>query len=70
VPAPERHLAVGGNLVRKRGDGGGVDDEKRIEQIPQADAVGLGDKAQRVARAVEGPRALPGDEFEPRLLIP
>ena len=48
-------LVDGGDLVRQRIDERGVDGEQRIEEVGQADAVGLGDQPEQRAVAVEAP---------------
>ena len=53
-----QHLAVdGGDLVRQRLDERGVDGQQRVEQVGQADAVGLGDEPEAVPRRRRSSRA-------------
>ncbi len=55
--------------MRQRLDQRGVDREQGIEEVGQADAVGLGDEAEQPAVGVEAPGAAGGDDLERRLLI-
>ena len=53
--ARQHGLVDGGDLVRQRVDHGGVHRQHRVEQVRQADAVGLGDQTEERAVAVEAP---------------
>ncbi len=55
--ARQHRLVDGGDLVRQGLDHGRVDREHRVEQVRQADAVGLGDQAEERPVAVEAPGA-------------
>ncbi len=53
--ARQHRLVDGGDLVRQRLDDGGVDRQHRVEEVGEANAVGLGDQAEEGAVAVEAP---------------
>ena len=63
---PGQHgLIDRGDLVRQGIDQGGVDRQQRVEQVGQADAVGLGDQAELGAVTVEAPGAALLDQVQP-----
>jgi hypothetical protein len=55
--------------VGQRLDVGRVDREHRVEQMGQADTVGLGDEAEQRAIAVEAPRSPFGDNLQGGLAV-
>ena len=57
--ARQHGLVDGGDLVRQRLDQRGVHGQHRIEQVRQADAVGLGDQAEQRARRRRSSRGGP-----------
>ena len=57
------------DLVRQRLNARGVDGEVGIEQVREANAVGLGDEPQQRAVAVERPRTTGLDQLERGFLV-
>jgi hypothetical protein len=53
--ARQHGLIDGGDLVRQRIDDRGVHRQHRVEQVREADALGLGNQAEQRAVAVEAP---------------
>ena len=62
--ARQHRLVDGRDLVRQRLDERGVDGEHGIEQVGEADALGLGDEAEERAVAVEAPGPALLDDLE------
>jgi hypothetical protein len=62
--ARQHGLVDGGDLVRQRLDDGGMHGQHRIEQVGQADALGLGNQAEQRAIAVETPGPALFDDFQ------
>lgn len=57
------------DLMRQRIDDGGVDRQHRIEQVGEANALGLGDEAEESAIAVEAPGPALLDKVEAGLIV-
>ena len=55
--AGQHGLVDGGDLVGKGLDVGGVDGQQGVEEVGEADALGLGDEAEKGAVAIEAPGA-------------
>ena len=68
--ARQHRLVDRRDLVRQRLDQRGVHREHRIEQVRQADAVGLGDEAEQRAVAVEAPGTTGGHDVQRGFVIP
>ena len=67
---PRQHgLVHRSDLVRQRVDQRRVDGQQRVEQVGQANPVGLGDETEQAAVAVEAPRAPGGDDLQPGLVV-
>ena len=62
-------LVDGGDLVRQRLDERGVDGQQRVEEVGEADALGLGGEPEQRAVAVEAPRPAALDDLERRLAV-
>ncbi len=67
--ARQHRLVDGRDLVRQRLDDRGVDRQHRVEEVREANALGLGDQAEQRAVAVEAPRPALLDQVEPRLVV-
>ena len=67
--ARQHGLVHRGDLVRQGIHEGGVHREDGIEEVGQADAVGLGDQAVRGAVAVEAPRPALLDHLQPLFVV-
>ena len=67
--ARQHRLVDRRDLVRQRLDQRGVDGQHRIEQVGQADALGLGDQAEERAVAVEAPGPALLDDLQARLVV-
>ena len=67
--AGQHRLVDRRDLVRQRLDQRGVDGEQRVEEVGQADAVGLGDEAEQGPVAVEAPRPAGDGDLEGRLAV-
>ncbi len=67
--ARQHGLVDGGDLVRQRIDHGGVHRQHRVEEMGQADAVGLGDQAEEGAVAVETPGPALLDDLQAGLVV-
>ncbi len=68
--AREHLLVDGRDLVGQRIDQRGVDSQERIEQVGEADPVGLGDEPEERAVAIEAPGLAGRGDFQRRLSIP
>ena len=67
--ARQHRLVDGGDLVRERIDQRCVHGEHGVEQVREADPVGLGDQAEQRTVAVEAPRPPRFDDRETRLVV-
>ena len=67
--ARQHRLVDAGDLVRQRVDHRGVDGQQRVEQVREADALGLGHEPEQRPVAVEAPRPPGGDDLQPVLGI-
>ena len=67
---PRQHgLVHRGDLVRQRLDHRGVHGEHGVEEMREADALGLGDQAEEGAVAVEAPRPADFDDLQLGLVV-
>ena len=67
--ARQHALVDGRDLVRQRLDHRGVDGQHWIEQVCQADALGLGNQSEKRAVAVKAPRPTQFNHLDPRLVV-
>ena len=68
--ARQHRLVDRRDLVGERLDQRRMDRQQGIEEVGEADALGLGDKAEERTVGVEGPRTGLGDCFEAILIAP
>ena len=67
--ARQHRLVDAGDLVWQRIDHRRMDCQQRVEQVCEADALGLGHESEQRPVAVEAPRPSLGDNLEPGLVV-
>ena len=65
----QHRLVDAGDLVRQRVDHRRMDCQQRVEQVREADALGLGHEPEQRPVAVEAPRPSLGDNLEPGFVV-
>ncbi len=67
--ARQHRFVDGRYLVRQRLDHGRMDGRVRIEEVGEANALGLGDQPEQAPVAVEAPGSPVGDDLEARFVV-